>query len=129
MLFRWDMGHLNNLVCLFTYLVGGFGLAFIAYPEAILQLPASPLWAIMFFLMLFTLGLDSQFTTLETLATAIIDSYPRQLRNRRWQIVLILSVLLFFLGFSCVTKVGSIFTYLKFCVSLWSFLCLHYETV
>ena len=83
----------------------GFGLAFVAYPEAIAQLPASPFWALLFFLMLFTLGLDSQFTILETVCTAIIDAFPRQLRNRRWQLTLVLSVVMFLLGLSCVTEV------------------------
>nr|CAB3266316.1 sodium- and chloride-dependent neutral and basic amino acid transporter B(0+)-like [Phallusia mammillata] len=84
----------------------GFGLAFVAYPEAIAQLPVSPLWAILFFLMLFTLGLDSQFTILETVSTAIIDAYPRQLRSRRWQLMLVLSVVMFLLGLVCVTNTG-----------------------
>uniref|UniRef100_H2ZHW6 Transporter n=1 Tax=Ciona savignyi TaxID=51511 RepID=H2ZHW6_CIOSA len=84
----------------------GFGLAFVAYPEAIAQLPVSPIWAILFFLMLFTLGLDSQFTILETVSTAITDAFPRQFRSRRWHLMLLLSVVSFLLGLVCVTNTG-----------------------
>lgn len=51
----------------------GTGLAFILFTEAVNQFPFGNLWAIMFFLMLFTLGLDSQFGTLQGVIQCVID--------------------------------------------------------
>ena len=60
-----------------TVAEGGQGLAFVAYPEALSQLPLSWLWAVLFFFMLFLLGLDSEFALLETALTAMYDGFPK----------------------------------------------------
>ncbi|XP_068107020.1 sodium- and chloride-dependent neutral and basic amino acid transporter B(0+)-like [Hyperolius riggenbachi] len=84
----------------------GFGLAFIAYPDALAKLPVAPLWSILFFFMLLTLGLDSQFATIETITTAIQDVYPRAMKKMRIPLTLALCAALFLLGLPCVTQAG-----------------------
>ncbi|XP_018424357.1 PREDICTED: sodium-dependent neutral amino acid transporter B(0)AT3-like isoform X3 [Nanorana parkeri] len=51
----------------------GTGLAFIVFTEAIIQMPGSQVWAILFFIMLFTLGLSSMFGNVEGVLTPILD--------------------------------------------------------
>ncbi|KAJ7375373.1 hypothetical protein OS493_002129 [Desmophyllum pertusum] len=84
----------------------GPGLAFIAYPAALAELPVPQAWAVLFFFMLIMLGLDSQFGQVEIVAACLIEHYPRQLSRYRELVVLVICVLLFLMGLSCVTNGG-----------------------
>jgi solute carrier family 6 amino acid transporter-like protein 5/7/9/14 len=84
---------------------GGTGLAFIAYPDLVTRLPISPLWAILFFAMLFTLGLDSQFAIIETVLSGILDFAPN-LRPKKTMIVGIVCTVGFIVGLPLTTPGG-----------------------
>ena len=84
----------------------GPGLTFVAYPEAVAKLPISPLWAVLFFLMLYTIGLDSQFGMFETCISSFIDEYPRLLRSKRVIIAALGCFVEFLLGLPCITQGG-----------------------
>ncbi|XP_041919552.1 solute carrier family 6 member 4a [Alosa sapidissima] len=79
----------------------GPSLLFIIYAEAIANMPAATFFAIIFFLMIIMLGLDSTFAGLEGVITAMLDEFPHLLAKRReW----------FVLGLVCVCYLGAIST-------------------
>uniref|UniRef100_A0A8C4GG69 Transporter n=1 Tax=Dicentrarchus labrax TaxID=13489 RepID=A0A8C4GG69_DICLA len=61
----------------------GAGLVFIIYPEAISTLPGSTFWAIVFFIMLLTLGIDSSMGGMEAVITGLTDDFKILKRNRK----------------------------------------------
>ncbi|XP_074507333.1 sodium- and chloride-dependent neutral and basic amino acid transporter B(0+) [Sebastes fasciatus] len=84
----------------------GFGLAFIAYPDALSKLPISPLWSILFFFMLLTVGLDSQFAGIEVITTCLLDAFPKIFKSKRALLTFTISAILYLLGLPCVTRAG-----------------------
>lgn len=64
--------------------VEGTGLAFIVFTEAIIKMPVSPLWAVLFFVMLFCLGLSTMFGNIEGVVVPLQDlrllprSWPKE---------------------------------------------------
>lgn len=119
---------------MYVFFASGPGLAFVAYPEALALLPGSVFWSIMFFLMLFMLGVDTlvrllthtnthhrersfntftsrcstQFGNMEGITTAVLDEFP-QLRRNTFHKSLFLAALCFcfyLMGLLLVTDVS-----------------------
>ncbi|XP_069121809.1 sodium- and chloride-dependent glycine transporter 1-like isoform X1 [Argopecten irradians] len=80
----------------------GPGVAFIVYPEALATLKFPQLWSAIFFLVLFTVGLDSQVVHIQLLYIGLTDSWPKIFgRNKLLTVAGIISVS---------TLIGIIFT-------------------
>ena len=83
---------------------GGGGLAFISYPDAIAKFDVLPqAFAVLFFFMLFVLGVGSNVAQVSTVMTAIRDKY-HFIKN--WQIASVISVIGFSIGLIYVTPGG-----------------------
>ncbi|XP_008330286.1 sodium-dependent neutral amino acid transporter B(0)AT3-like [Cynoglossus semilaevis] len=72
-----DVASLDLRTCdLNTFLdqsASGTGLAFIVFTEAVIEMPGSQVWAVLFFIMLFSLGLSSMFGNIGGVLTPIQD--------------------------------------------------------
>ena len=112
----------------------GPGLAFIAYPEALAQIPGAPIFTVFFFIMLFSLGLDSQvgqvhkvnrawlwrtqvywpisfqFATLETLTGGMMDLFPHTIGKRKTLFTLLVCCIQFLCGVILTTRVSMAYT-------------------
>ncbi|CAL1543485.1 unnamed protein product [Lymnaea stagnalis] len=104
----------------------GPGLALVAYPEAISKLPVPQIWSVLFFIMLLSLGLDSQFGMFETVVAGLIDAFPKQLRKKRIWLTFGLAMISYCLSLPIATAGGIyVFTLLDwfvaaFCVMITS---------
>uniref|UniRef100_UPI00358E0B9A sodium- and chloride-dependent taurine transporter-like isoform X1 n=2 Tax=Myxine glutinosa TaxID=7769 RepID=UPI00358E0B9A len=82
----------------------GPGLVFIVYPKAVTMMPFPGLWAVLFFLMILLLGLDSQFGAMEGMVTTLLDSFKKQ--HQRLYFMIGCCTTSFFLGFMMLTEGG-----------------------
>ncbi|PAV91633.1 hypothetical protein WR25_20121 isoform G [Diploscapter pachys] len=85
----------------------GVGLAFLVYPEVASNLPVMrQFFAVLFFLMITILGLDSQVCMVEGLFTAIEDRFPILRRHKKTSLGLT-CLFFFLLSIPMVTKSGA----------------------
>ncbi|XP_017855352.2 sodium-dependent nutrient amino acid transporter 1 isoform X2 [Drosophila busckii] len=83
---------------------GGAGLAFISYPDAIAKFKQLPqIFSVLFFLMLFVLGIGSNIAMTSCTVTAIRDRFPN---FKQWQCSLLIAVLSFSIGLIYITPGG-----------------------
>ncbi|XP_060072493.1 sodium- and chloride-dependent glycine transporter 2-like [Ylistrum balloti] len=76
------MAHQTNL-SIGDVVAQGPGIAFIVYPEALATLKLPQLWSVIFFLVLFTVGLDSQVVHIQLIYTGLTDSWPKVFGQHR----------------------------------------------
>ncbi|CAK9291576.1 unnamed protein product [Gordionus sp. m RMFG-2023] len=84
----------------------GPGLAFVVYTEAVANMPFPYVWASLFFLMIFTVGIDSQFAMFETCVSAFTDEFPQFLARRKLAFCGFMCALLCLLGIPSVAQGG-----------------------
>ena len=73
---------------------GGPGLTFIAYPKALSLMPGSSIFAVFFFLMVISLGLDSQFVAVEGFSAQVMDAIPQMFNFKRSREVFITAIII-----------------------------------
>ncbi|XP_022249935.1 sodium-dependent nutrient amino acid transporter 1-like [Limulus polyphemus] len=84
----------------------GLGLAFVAYPEALGRIPVVPqLWSVLFFVMLFLLGLGTVMGFVESILTVIKDEMPK-LHQKKAVLAFGLCLLCFLGGLPLTTNAG-----------------------
>uniref|UniRef100_A0A3P8Z253 Transporter n=1 Tax=Esox lucius TaxID=8010 RepID=A0A3P8Z253_ESOLU len=102
------MSHLQN-VPISELAVDGPGLVFVVYPQAFATMPVAPLWAVLFFIMLLCLGLDSQFAMVEVMVTSLMDAFGGRLLKvlrKKELLVLVVCSTAFLMGIPHVMQVG-----------------------
>ncbi|CAD6198467.1 unnamed protein product [Caenorhabditis auriculariae] len=83
----------------------GLSLAFVVYPEAMSRMPLPWLWAFLFFIMLFFLGISSEIALVEIGVASFIDQMPTW-KPRRWAVVIGWCFILFSFGLVMCTDGG-----------------------
>ena len=88
----------------------GPGLAFTVWPEAMTNLSSSSwvcaCFSILFFMMLYSLGISTMIVTVETICTSFLDIFPTY-RKKRWIVVASVISVLYAVGLPLVTVKGA----------------------
>lgn len=107
----------------------GPALSFVTYPEAVLHMPFPQVWAVLFFLMMFVLGIGSQLGGIEAINTSIIDKWPH-LRKNQWRVTAGTCIACFIAGLPMCCNGGVyLFTLLEWHTASWQILLIGFAEV
>ncbi len=87
--------------------VGGPGLSFIVYPEALALMPFPWIWCIFFFLMMITIGFGSILSWMECVLDSSSEVLKKHLNTKSKQTIyrLVVCMLFFVVGLTMTTRV------------------------
>lgn len=92
--------------------------------QAVLNMPWPHVWSVLFFLMMFTLGMGSQFGGIEAICTSLIDQWPH-LRQHHWRVTAGVCLCCFLAGLPMVCNGGVyMFTLMEWHTASWAILLL-----
>ncbi|XP_035794367.1 sodium-dependent nutrient amino acid transporter 1-like [Anopheles albimanus] len=98
------LAHVTGEADIAKVVEGGFGLTFKTYPDVLAKFPQMPqLFSVLFFFMLFLLGIGTLIGIVTSVITAIHDQQPRIVR---WKIVIGVAVVGFCVGLVYLTPGG-----------------------
>ncbi|KAK0383257.1 hypothetical protein NLU13_9170 [Sarocladium strictum] len=85
--------------------IGSYGLGFMTYPEAFVQMPGSNFWSALFFITLAVVGVSSAFVMLDAVMTLIMDSPFARKWSRPW-VATVVVFIVFLLSLPNMTQFG-----------------------
>uniref|UniRef100_A0A1I8MJW7 Transporter n=1 Tax=Musca domestica TaxID=7370 RepID=A0A1I8MJW7_MUSDO len=98
------LAHESNTDDIKSVVKSGPGLAFISYPDAIAKLQAAPqVFSVLFFFMLFTLGVGTITGVFSTSITVICDRF---VSAKRWIVVIVMATICYCFGLMYITPGG-----------------------
>ncbi|XP_061389747.1 sodium-dependent nutrient amino acid transporter 1-like, partial [Musca vetustissima] len=98
------LAHESNTDDIKSVVKSGPGLAFISYPDAIAKLQAAPqVFSVLFFFMLFTLGVGTITGVFSTSINVICDRF---LSAKRWIVVIVMAIICYCVGLMYITPGG-----------------------
>ncbi|XP_017868514.1 PREDICTED: sodium-dependent nutrient amino acid transporter 1 [Drosophila arizonae] len=99
-----NLAYENNTTDISSVVNGGPGLAFISYPDAIAKFKVLPqVFSVLFFLMLFVLGIGSNVGMVSCLTTVLKEQFTQL---KQWHIVVFISTIGYLLGLLYITPGG-----------------------